>query len=99
MTKKVTLYTDNQEQSALARSYLKELNAVFEEINVTEDRNGSISINKGRMPFLVVKGSGLSTVSGFDEFRYASALDHSLSYNQWAKMKSQRQNQKQSKLA
>ena len=83
--RKVTLYVSDDEASDLARGYLQENNIVFEEIKVDGKR---VSISKSRLPFLVVRKSyGIRTVSGFSEFQFASALDSTLSYDKFIKMK------------
>ena len=85
MGRRVKLYTDNGEQSAMARKYLKENNISFDEINTTNVEN-SITIAKHRLPLLEVRASHrISTISGFNEFRYASALDSGLSYDDFVK--------------
>lgn len=92
MARKVTLYTDDRDYSNLARSYLKENNIMFEEINISEKRDKPITMNSRRIPFLIVKGSsGVHTVTGFDEFQYASALNTRLSYDKWVEMKKENQ--------
>ncbi len=88
MARKITLYTNNNEQSNLARKYLLENHVIFEEINVTKGKEKPIIIKAERIPLLIVKGShGISTVSGFDEFKYASAMNPSLSHDEWIRMK------------
>jgi hypothetical protein len=85
MARKVTLYTDNEVQSALARDYLASNKVDFKEVNTAKDGN-RMAIARHRLPFLEVKSShGISTVSGFGEFQYASALNPNLSYDEFAK--------------
>ena len=98
MARRVTLYTDKEGQSALARKYLIENNISFEEIDIVKEGN-RISIAKCRLPFLEVKAShGIHTVSGFNEFQYASALDSRLSYDDFVKRKKSVAAKKQMKL-
>ncbi len=92
MARKVTLYTNNGELSTLARIYLEKNDILFEEINVAEERNKQIVMDTKRIPLLIVKVShGVHTVSGFDEFRYASALNPRLSYDGLVRIKDEKQ--------
>lgn len=85
MVKKVTLYTDHDDASNLARKYLIEHNVAFKEVDANKE---GISILKRRLPFLEVrKSGGIGTVEGFGEFQYAQALDPTLSYNTFLKLK------------
>ncbi len=97
MARRVTLYTDNGGQSALARKYLIENNIFFEEVDTAREGN-RIAIAKYRLPFLDVRGNGVHTVAGFDEFQYASALDSRLSYDKFVKRKKDVAAKKQTKL-
>ena len=85
MPKKVTLYTNNSTSSILACKYLVDNDVKFEEINLT--KTNKIKIASHRLPFLQVKGNGVHTVAGFDEFLYASALNTKLSYDKFMKQK------------
>jgi hypothetical protein len=94
----VTLYTDKEVQSTLARKYLVENNISFEEVDIARKGN-RITIAKYRLPFLEVKAlRGISTVSGFNEFQYTSALNSRLSYDDFVKRKKVIAAKKQMKL-
>ena len=89
--KKVILYTGSGNLSIVARNYLIKNKVNFEEVDVTKQNGINRLIDhtkQTKMPFLWVKSShGVSTVAGFDEFLYASALNPALSYNEFVKMK------------
>jgi glutaredoxin len=77
--KKVTLYTTNDPYSVLARNYLIKNGIDFEEIDATKEEGWSSLIKltkQSRTPFLYIKhSSSISSVVGFGEFQYASAID------------------------
>ncbi len=99
MAKKVTLYTNNEAQSTLARNYLISKRVDFQEINTAKEGSGVV-IARYKMPFLEVKSShAISTVAGFSEFQYASALDSRLNYVEFIKRKRNPNTDKQTKLA
>lgn len=84
MPRTVTLYTDDGNLSVKARRYLTANKVAFDEVNVAKQCDTPITVSLERIPLLVVKGSRrVSTVFGFDEFRYASALDPKISYEKW----------------
>jgi hypothetical protein len=88
--KKVTLYTDKQSISTVARNYLLGRKIEFEEVDTTKPGGFDRLIKETRQkitPFLDVGGSGRHTSSGFDEFYYAIALDSKLSYDKFMAMK------------
>lgn len=93
MAREVTLYIDNSKQSYLAHKYLLKNKVIFEEVNVTKEGKRRIMIKASRIPFLIVKCShGINAISGFDEFRYASALNPRLSHDEWVRTKNEGQN-------
>lgn len=97
MARRVILYTDKERQSTLARKYLIENNISFEEVDTAREGN-RITIAKYRLPFLEVRGNGVHTVAGFDEFQYASALDSRLSYDEFINRKKSLVAEKQTRL-
>ncbi len=80
--KRVTLYTGNGTQSELARRWLSDNKIEFTEVNAEKE---GIVISKSRLPFLEVRGRGVSTVSGFGDVQYASALFPTISYDDFVK--------------
>lgn len=99
--KKVTLYTDNRNISTIARNYLLSKKIEFEEVDATRPEGYERLIKSTRQkitPCLEVRGPGVSISSGFDEFLYASAIDHTLSYNKFLELKQKEEAEKQSKL-
>ena len=69
----------------MACAYLNSNKVDFEEIDTTK-RGSRIAISRHKLPLLQVKAShGISTVSGFDEFQYAVALNPGLSYDDFVK--------------